>query len=92
MLSNFMNFAPLGTSILGLMGIGVAYKSGFLNSLFKIITKDKPKKLFTFLVVFLGIISSMFYESAFVLLIPLAAILFINLGRHPSIGVCAAFG
>ena len=35
MLPNFINFAPLGTLILGLMGVGVAYKSGFLNSLFK---------------------------------------------------------
>ena len=91
MLSNFINFAPLGTLILGLMGVGVAYKSGFLNSFFKIVTKDKPKKLFTFLVVFLGVISSIFYEAGYVILIPIAAILFMNLGRHPSAGVCAAF-
>lgn len=91
MLNNFINFAPLGTLILGLMGVGVAYKSGFLNSFFKMITKDKPKKLFTFLIVLLGVISSMFYEAAYVILIPVAAILFMNLGRHPSIGVCAAF-
>ena len=91
MLTNFINFAPLGTLILGLMGVGVAYKSGFLNSFFKLITKDKPKKLFTFLVVFLGVISSMFYDAAYVILIPIAAILFMNLGRHPSAGVCAAF-
>ena len=61
MISNFINFAPLGTLIVGLMGVGVAYKSGFLNSFFKWITKDKPKKLFTFLVVFLGVISSMLF-------------------------------
>ena len=91
MLNNFTSFAPLGTLILGLMGVGVAYKSGFLNSFFKIITKDKPRKLFTFLVVFLGVICSMFYEAGYVLLLPVAAILFMNLGRHPSIGVCAAF-
>ena len=91
MLTNFINFAPLGTLILGLMGVGVAYKSGFLNSFFKLITKDKPKKLFTFLVVFLGVISSMFCDAAYVILIPIAAILFMNLGRHPSAGVCAAF-
>ena len=64
MLNNFMNFAPLGTLIVGLMGVGVAYKSGFLNSLFKIIIKNKPKKLFTFLVVLLGVISSMFFECS----------------------------
>lgn len=91
MINNFINFAPLGTLIVGLMGVGVAYKSGFLNSFFKMITKDKPRKLFTFLVVLLGVISSMFYEATYVILIPLAAILFMNLGRHPSAGICAAF-
>ena len=91
MLSNFTSFAPLGTFIVGLMGVGVAYSSGFLNAFFKMITQDKPKKLFTFLVVLLGIISAMFYEAGYVILIPIAAILFMNLGRHPSIGVCAAF-
>ena len=53
--------------------------------------KDKPRKLFTFLVVFLGVISSMFFEVGYVILIPIAAILFMNLGRHPSSGICAAF-
>ena len=55
------------------------------------ITKDKPKKMFTFLVVLAGVIASMFYEAAYVILLPLAAILFMNLGRHPSAGICAAF-
>lgn len=91
MLPNFINFAPLGSLILGLMGVGVAYKSGFLNAFFKMIVKDKPKKMFTFLVVLLGIICSMFYEVGYVILIPIAAILFMNLGRHPSSGICATF-
>ncbi len=91
MLTNFTSFAPLGTLILGLMGVGVAYKSGFLNSFFKMIIKNKPKKLFTFLIILLGIISSMFFEASYVILLPVAAILFMNLGRHPSIGVSAAF-
>lgn len=91
MLPNFINFAPLGTLILGLMGVGIAYKSGFLNAFFKMIVKDRPRKMFTFLVVLLGVISSMFFEVGYVILIPIAAILFMNLGRHPSSGVCAAF-
>lgn len=91
MLSNFINFAPLGTLILGLMGVGVAYHSGFLNAFFKLIIKDKPKKIFTFLIVLLGVLGSMFYEVGYVILIPIAAILFMNLGRHPSSGICAAF-
>ena len=31
------------------------------------IVKDKPRKIFTFLVVFLGVISSMFFEVGYVL-------------------------
>ena len=91
MLTNFINFAPLGTLILGLMGVGVAYKSGFLNAFFKMVVKDKPRKLFTSLVVLIGVISSMFFEVGYVILVPIAAILFMNLGRHPSSGICAAF-
>lgn len=91
MLSNFITFAPLGTLIIGLMGVGVAYKSGFLNTLYKMISKYIPRKILTFIVVLLGIIFSMFYEVGYVILIPLSAILFLNLGRHPSAGICAAF-
>ena len=91
MLSNFINFAPLGNLIIGLLGVGVAYKSGFLNSLFRLLSKKISRKAFTFIVVLLGIISSMFFEVGYVILIPLSAILFLNLGRHPSAGICAAF-
>lgn len=91
LLPNFINFAPLGTFILGLMGIGVAYKSGFLHTLNKEISKILPRRALTFLVVLLGVIFSMFYDVGYVILIPMAAILFTDLGRHPSAGICAAF-
>ena len=91
LLSNFMNFAPLGTFILGLMGIGVAYKSGFLKALNKVIARWVPKKILTFLIVLLGVIFSMFYDVGYVILIPMAAILFTDIGRHPSAGICATF-
>ena len=91
MLNNFINFAPLGNLIVGLLGVGVAYKSGYLNSLFKMIGERVPRRFLTFVVVLLGIIFSMFYEVGYVILIPMAAILFMNLGRHPSAGICAAF-
>ena len=91
LLSNFTSFVPLGTLIVGLMGIGVAYRSGFLDTLFSMIAKKSPRKFITFLVVLFGVIFSIFYDVGYVILIPLAAILFLNLGRHPSAGICAAF-
>ena len=91
LLSYFIEFAPLGTFILGLMGVGVAYKSGFLNTLNKVIAKFMPRRALTFLIVLLGVICSMFPDVGYVILIPMAAILFRDLGRHPSAGICAAF-
>lgn len=91
LLPNFINFAPLGTFILGLMGVGVAYKSGFLNTLNKVIAKYLPRSTLTFLIVLLGVLCSMFYDVGYVILIPMAAILFRDLGRHPSAGICASF-
>ena len=91
MLNNFLNFAPLGNLIIGLIGVGVGYKSGFLNTLFKVIGEKIPRKGLTFIVVLLGIVFSTVYEVGYVILIPIAAILFMNLGRHPSAGICASF-
>lgn len=91
LLNNFISFTPLGTLIIGLMGIGVAYKSGFLNSLNKMIAKILPRKIITFLIVLLGVLSSMFYDVGYVIVIPMAAILFRDLKRHPSAGICAAY-
>lgn len=91
MMSNFLEFAPLGNLIVGLLGIGVAYKSGFLNSLFKMIGEKVSRRILTFITVLLGILFASVSEVGYVILIPLAAILFMNLGRHPSAGICAAF-
>lgn len=91
LLNNFISFTPLGTLIVGLMGIGVAFKSGFLNSLNKMIAKILPRKMLTFLITLLGVLSSMFYDVGYVIVIPMAAILFRDLKRHPSAGICAAY-
>lgn len=91
MVANFVNFAPLGNLLIALIGVGVAYHSGFLTALFKKVFHKVPRKIITYIVVLLGIITSMFSEAAYVILIPLSAILFINIKRHPSAGICAAF-
>ena len=48
MLNNFISFAPLGNLIIGLIGVGVGYKSGYLNTLFKVIGERFPRKILTF--------------------------------------------
>lgn len=88
---NFTNFAPLGTVLVAIMGVGVAEYSGLINiSLKKVLLGVNPKWL-TAVVVFVGIMSNIADASGYVLVIPLGAMLFAAAGRHPIAGLCAAF-
>ena len=53
LLTNFTTFTPLGTLILGLMGIGVAYKTGFLNTINRMIARIFPRQFLTYIIVLL---------------------------------------
>lgn len=88
---NFTSFAPLGTVLVALLGIGVAEGSGLINSALKLLVLSAPKRLLTFVMVFAGVMSNMASEVGYVLLIPLAAIIYLSVGRHPLLGMAAAF-
>lgn len=90
-ITNFISFAPLGMLIVSLIGIGVAYRSGLLPVLFSWIGKKLNRFWLTFLVVILGILSNFGGEIGFVLLIPLAALLFLVNRRNPMVGIIVAF-
>lgn len=91
MVTNFTNFAPLGTVLVSLLGIGIAEGSGLIGTLLKRIVLAAPKKLLTFVIVFAGILSNTASEVGYVLLVPLAAIIFLAAGRNPIAGLAAAF-
>lgn len=89
--SNFVQFAPVGTVLVAIMGIGVAERSGLIDVLLKASVMRAPQKLLTFLVVLLAVMSSIAVDSGYVVLIPLAGMLFHALGRNPIAGIAAAF-
>lgn len=88
---NFMSFAPLSTFLIASIGLSVCESSGFLDLLFKKIFSKLNNKFVTFLIIFIAAISTLINEIGFVILIPLAAIVFKAKGRNPMAGVCAAF-
>lgn len=91
MVSNFTGFAPLGTVLVALLGIGIAEGSGLIGALLKKVVLSSPPRLLTFVIVFAGVMSNMASEVGYVLLIPLAAVIFLASGRHPLAGLAAAF-
>ena len=91
LVSNFTSFAPLGTVLVALLGVGIAEHSGMLSAAMRALVTSAPKRLVTFTVVFAGIVSNTASELGYVVLIPLAAMIFHSLGRHPLAGLAAAF-
>ena len=91
LITNFTSFAPLGTVLVSLLGIAVAEHSGLIGTALRLLVLKAPKKLLTFVIVFAGILSNTASEIGYVLLVPLSAIIFLAVGRHPIAGLAAAF-
>ncbi|MBN2662984.1 MAG: AbgT family transporter [Bacteroidales bacterium] len=88
---NFTSFAPLGIVIVAMLGIGVAEESGLINATIRLIILKTPPALITFVIIFTGVMSNIASDAGHVLIIPLAGAIFASLGRHPIVGIAAAF-
>jgi aminobenzoyl-glutamate transport protein len=91
MVTNFTSFAPLGTVLVAMLGIAVAEGTGLIGAGLKLVVLSAPPRLLTTAVVFAGVMSNMGGEVGYVLLIPLAALMFLAVGRHPIAGLAGAF-
>ena len=90
-LPNFIGFAPLGVVLIAMLGIGISESSGLISVILRLIVLKTPKRLITSVVVFTGIMSNVASDVGYVILIPLGAIIFHMMGRHPLAGFAATF-
>ncbi len=91
LVTNFTSFAPLGTVLVALLGIGVAEGSGLIGTALRLLVISAPRRLLTFVIVFAGVMSNAASEIGYVLLVPLGAVIFLAVGRHPIAGLATAF-
>ena len=91
MVTNFTSFAPLGTVLVAMLGIAVAEGSGLIGAGLKLVVYSAPRRLLTAALVFAGVMSNTGGEVGYVLLVPLAGVIFAGVGRHPVAGLAAAF-
>ena len=91
MVNNYTSFAPLGVVMVSLLGIGVAETSGLIKAAINSMLVKAPPKTITFMVIFTGVISSLASDMGYVLIIPMAGVIFHSLGRNPLVGLTAAF-
>ena len=91
LVTNFTGFAPLGIVLVALLGISVAEASGFISAIIRLVVIKAPAKLLTLVVTFAGVISHTASDVGYVVVIPLGAVIFHAVGRHPLVGLAAAF-
>jgi aminobenzoyl-glutamate transport protein len=88
---NLLAFPPLGVVLVGMLAVGVAEKTGLIAALLKVMLRFTPRKLITPAFVFVGAMSSLGSDAGYVVLPPIAAVMFLALGRSPIVGVAAVF-
>lgn len=91
MVDNYTSFAPLGMVLVAMIGIGAAESSGLIGAAIRMLVLSVPQRLLTFVLVFAGVLSNAASDVGYVLLIPLGGIIFLAVGRHPIVGMAAAF-
>ena len=89
--ANFNGFGVVGVIIVAMIGVGLAEEVGLIGAFIKRLVKVTPRRLITFSIVLLGVLSSIATDAGYLVLIPLAAAVFHSLGRHPLAGLAAAF-
>jgi aminobenzoyl-glutamate transport protein len=89
--SNFMGFTAMGIILIVMIGVGVAELSGLIAALIRKLVAASSGVVLTYILVFVGVISSIASDAGYLVLIPLGAAAFHSVGRHPLAGMAAAF-
>lgn len=90
-IQNFMGMTALGAILIIMLSIGVMEQSGYLSIGIQSIVRATPAKLVTPVVIFLGVMSNVASDAGYVVLIPLAALVYYTIGRNPMVGLAAGF-
>lgn len=91
MIPIFLGFTALGQLFVAMPGVGVAEQAGMVDAMIRKVVKVAPRWALCYILVFVGILSSIASNAGYLVLIPLAAIAFLKVGRHPIAGLAAGF-
>ena len=89
--SNFRNFSAMTIMLVVMIGVGLAEAAGLISSLIRKLVGVSSRGTLTFIIVLLGVISSIASDAGYLVLIPLGAAAFKSVGRNPLAGIAAAF-
>lgn len=91
MVKNFTGFAPLGLVITMTLAIGLCEESGMLIALLNTALKNVPATLVPYVIAFVGTVGNIASDTAMVVIPPLAALVYMGVGKHPVIGMMVGY-
>ncbi len=91
LIPNFMSFTAVGLMIAAMIGAGVAEESGLVTALIRKLVLVSPAWALTYILAFVGILASIAADAGYLVLIPLAGIAYMSVGRHPLAGLALGF-
>lgn len=84
-------FPPLGIVLTVVYGAAIAERAGLFTTAFRGMLLNAPRFILTPVVAVTGMVSHHASDAAYVVVIPLAAVIFAAAGRHPLAGLAAGF-
>ena len=91
MVKNFSGFAPLGLVITMTLAIGFCEESGLLVSLLRRSMRNVPPGVVPYLIAFVGTLGNIASDTASVVIPPLAALVYIGVGKNPLVGMIVGY-
>lgn len=91
MLTNFTSFPPLGMVVVSMLGIGLAEQTGLISALMKKSVLSAPQKVVIPAIILTGLVGNLAADAAFIVLPPIAALVFMSIGRNPLVGLIVTY-
>ncbi|GAA1846514.1 AbgT family transporter [Brevibacterium marinum] len=89
-IDNFMTFPPLGVALVALLGLAVADRSGLITAFMRQSLARVSPRFLTPVVAFTGSLAHVAGDAGYIILIPLAGIIYRSMGRSPITGALVA--
>ena len=89
--ANFNGFGVVGVILVAMVGVGIAEQAGLIGALIRRLVSVAPEVTITYILVLLGLVSSVASDAGYLVLIPLGAAAFASIGRNPLAGMAAAY-
>ena len=91
LVSNFTGFAPLGLVITMTLAIGMCEESGLILAMLRSSLKNVPPLIVPYVIAFIGTVGNLASDTAMVIIPPMAAIVYMGVGKHPVVGMICGY-